>query len=206
MTERGIKVKNYLLNLLNQFIPVVLGVYIGIVASNWNENRVKKAEQDEFVKNLVLEIQVNKSRLEETLAYQEAIILAARKARKELDQQKLNAEFWSAGQWELLPGWEGVKIPALENSVHQSGIMTNALSGLDFVVINTIARSYNQQEDYKLWAHKLIIDNITQLGSDVKTAEVLTKLDVWQEVMDLERELLSQYDRTILALEKLENE
>lgn len=206
MKANGIIVKNYLLNLLNQFIPVVIGVYIGIVASNWNEGRVQKAEQREFVNNLVLEIQANKAKLEETLAYQQAILRSAKKARQELDPKIMEARFWTAGQWKLIPGWEGLKIPTLENSVHQSGIMTNALSGLEFQVINTIARSYNLQEGYKVWAEKLIIDNLTQLGSDTKTVEVLNKLEVWGDVMHLEQNLLNQYSQAIETLKKVQHE
>lgn len=200
------KIKNYLFNLFNQFIPVVLGVYIGIIASNWNENRIKKAEQNEFVKNLALEIQANKSKLEEAMVYQEAIISSAGKVKQELDQKTMEAAFWTVGQWKLISGWEGLKIPTLENSVHQAGIMTNALSGLDFKVINTIARSYNYQEEYKVFAQKLIFDRLTQMDGQVKTIEVLNKLEVWQDVINFEQELAKQYDQTLDELKNLRDE
>lgn len=45
---RGSKVKNYFLQMLNQFIPVILGVYLSIVASNWNTERVRVADQKEL--------------------------------------------------------------------------------------------------------------------------------------------------------------
>jgi hypothetical protein len=200
------KVKSYLFNLFNQFIPVVLGVYVGIVASNWNANSIKKAEQNEFVMNLALEIQANMSKLEETLAYQETIILSAGKVRQELDQKTMEAAFWTVGHFNMTPGWEGLKIPTLESSVHQAGIMTNALSGLDFKVINTIARSYNYQEEYKVYAQKLIFDNLTQLDGQVKTAEVLNELEVWHDVRNFGQELLRQYDQTLKELRDLKNE
>lgn len=200
------KVKNYLWNLFNQFIPVVLGVYIGIVASNWNENRLKKAEQTEFMKNLALEIQANKSKLEEVLTYQEAILISARKARQELDPNILESQFWSVGHWNLLPGWEGLRIPTLENSVQQTGITTNALSGLDFKIINTIARTYNYQEDYKVYSKRLIFDNLTQLSSEAKTAEVLAKLESWQDVINQEHSLIKYYDTALEELHKLNDE
>lgn len=200
------KAKGYLLNQLNQFIPVVLGVYIGIVASNWNENRVKKADQNEFVKNLRLEVQANKTKLEESIAYRERIFLSGEKIRKELAPKAMEAGFWSAGGWNQVPGWEGLRIPTLEKSVHQSGIMANALSGLEFSVINSIARSYNQQEEYKLYAQKLILDNLTQLDGQVKTAEALSKLGVWHDVMNMERELIQQYQKTLEELKKLQDE
>ena len=200
------KVKNYVLQMLNQFIPIVLGVYVGILASNWNSNRVRIAEQKEFLNNLDLEIQSNRSKLEEALSYRQTIFLSAKKVRQELDQKTMEANFWSVGHWTLLPDWEGLKMPTLENSVYQSAVMTNALSGLDFKVINTIARSYNYQEDYKVWAQKLIFDNLTQLGSDVKTVEALNKLELWNDVIFKEKELIEQYDQALNELSKLNYE
>jgi hypothetical protein len=197
------KVKNYLLQMLNQFIPVVLGVYLGIVASNWNENRVKKAEQNEFIQNLTLEIQANKSKLEEALAYRQNMFLTGKKIRKELGQQKMEAKFWSVGGWNLVPEWEGLQIPTLENSVHQTGITTNALSGLEFKIINSISSAYNYQEDYKIWTHKLIFDNITQISSETKTEEALNKLEAWNDVIHMEQVLIKQYDQTLEELSKL---
>lgn len=126
--------------------------------------------------------------------------------RQELDQKTMEANFWSVGHWTLLPDWEGLKMPTLENSVYQSAVMTNALSGLDFKVINTIARSYNYQEDYKVWAQKLIFDNLTQLGSDVKTVEALNKLELWNDVIFKEKELIEQYDQALNELSKLNYE
>lgn len=192
--------------MLNQFIPIVLGVYVGILASNWNSNRVRIAEQKEFLNNLDLEIQSNRSKLEEALSYRQTIFLSAKKVRQELDQKTMEANFWSVGHWTLLPDWEGLKMPTLENSVYQSAVMTNALSGLDFKVINTIARSYNYQEDYKVWAQKLIFDNLTQLGSDVKTVEALNKLELWNDVIFKEKELIEQYDQALNELSKLNYE
>lgn len=186
------KGKSYLLNLLNQFIPVVLGVYIGILAGNWNENRVKEAEQKEYVKNLKLEIQTNKLKLEEALAYQKAILQSARQVRVELPQEALESPFWTSGHWTIIPGWEGLKIPRLENAVHQSGIMANSLSGMQFRNIHTISQSFNHQEDYKMYVQRLILDNLTQLGNETKTVEVLNKLEVWQDVINIEIELIGQ--------------
>ncbi|KEO75216.1 hypothetical protein EL17_06025 [Anditalea andensis] len=197
------KIKLYLYSQLNQFIPVVLGVYIGIVASNWNENRVRKQEQEEFITNLILEIETNKEKLVEIKAYQEAILTSARKAGSELDDQLLEAPFWKVGHWKLINGWEGLKIPTLENAVQQSGIMTNALSGLDFTTIHLIARSYNHQEEYKIYAQKLIFDNLTQIDNATKTIEVINKLEVWQDMINLANAQIQEYDKTLENLSLL---
>ncbi|MDQ3393395.1 MAG: hypothetical protein M3512_04700 [Bacteroidota bacterium] len=101
--------KNYLLNMLNQFIPVVLGVYLGIVASNWNTNRIQKVEQLKFINNLNLEISENKNKLEKIIDYREDIVLKAKKVRQRIDKPAMEAQFWSVGQWSLLPWWKGAQ-------------------------------------------------------------------------------------------------
>lgn len=186
--------KDHLVSLLNQFIPVVLGVYVGILASNWNENRVQKAEQKEFIENLQQEIGENKTKLEEALVYQKKILQTARQTRQELDREVLEAAFWNADHFKLIPGWEGLNIPRLENSVYTSGIMINAMAGMEFGNISAISRTYHHQKDYELYAQRLIFDNLTQLEGEVKTEEVFNKLEVWQDVIFMGETLVEQYE------------
>ena len=204
--SRGKKVKNYLLQMLNQFIPVILGVFLGILASNWNTDRVQEAEQEEFVRNIYLELQSNKSKMEESLSYRKSIFSSAKKVRKELDPKILEAGFWSVGHWKHLPGWEGVKVPTLENSVYQSGVMTNALSGLDFKIINSIARSYNYQDEYKQWAERKIIEKLDNMPSDITTFEALSMIEPWYDIISLEQNLIRQYEQTLEILKNQDKE
>lgn len=192
-----IKAKNYFLQMLNQFIPVILRVYLGIIASNWNAERVQIEEQKEFINNLYLEINSNKAKMEESLSYRNSIFLSAKKVRQNLDPKISDAKFWSVGHWKHLPGWEGVKIPTLENSVYQSGIMTNALSGLDFKLINSIARSYNHQEEYKRWTERNILDKLDNMPSDITTFDALYLIEPWNDVIAMEQILVEQYEQTL---------
>lgn len=135
--------------------------------------------------------------MEESLNYRNSIFFICKKVRKELDPEILEARFWSVGHWKHLPGWKGVKIPTLENSVYQSGIMTNALSGLDFKIINSIARSYNYQEEYKHWSERKILDKLDEMPSDVTTYEALNMIEPWNDVIAVEQNLINQYDQTL---------
>ena len=90
-----------------------------------------------------------------------------------------------------------MKIPTLENSVYQSGTMTNALSGLDFKVINSIARSYNYQEEYKLWTERKILNKLDEIPSDATTFEALFMIESWHDVIAIEQNLIKQYEQTL---------
>ena len=200
------RVKNYLLQMLNQFIPVVLGVYLGIVASNWNENRVQQAQQQEFINNLYLELEANKVKITQTLAYRQTILAEARRLSNELSRDTLDARFWSVGGWNLVPGWHGLAIPTLESSVYQTGLATNLLEGLDFNIINGIARTYNYQTDYKLSAQKRVFDELTDLGYNINTQQALNAIEPWTDVIYYEQEVIARYDEALPQLAALQRE
>ena len=192
--------------MLNQFIPVILGVYLGIVASNWNESRVKRAEQQEFISNLRQELEANKSKIESTLTYRQSILSESRQLASNLSSDILDTNFWSTGGFSLIPGWQGANIPTLERSVYQTGLATNLMTGLKFDVINTIARTYNYQDSYNSIAQKLVLDKIINLEDEIKTRQVLNKFEAWYDVVITEEALMEQYNNALSHLDTLQHD
>ena len=117
-----------------------------------------------------------------------------------MNQEILNKGFWAAGGWELLHNWQGVQVPTLENSVYQTGIIGNTLSGLDFKTINTIAQVYSYQEGYKPLSEKLFTDKIVNLEGDETTTYVLGNFGWLKSFVEIEKELLYQYDISLKHL------
>lgn len=202
----NIGVKKYLLQMLNQFIPVILGVYLGIVASNWNESRVKRAEQQEFISNLHQELEANKSKIESTLKYRQGILNESRQLAGSLSSDTLEANFWAMGGFSLIPSWQGTNIPTLERSVYQTGLATNLMNGLEFAIINTVARTYNYQDSYNSFAQKLIFDKIINLEDRIKTRQVLNKFEAWYDVAITEEALVEQYNNALSHLDTLQHD
>jgi hypothetical protein len=185
--------------MLAQLIPVAVGVYLGIVASDWNTERKQKAAQKEFLNNVQLELLSNKLKLEKAVIYHASIVATADSLKKSLSQETLNKGFWSAGGWQLLDNWQGVEVPTLENSVYQTGIISNTLLGLDFKTINTIAQVYRYQDEYKPLAQKLFTDKIVNL-KDESTYYVLGNFGWLQSLVVSEKELLHQYEISLMHL------
>ncbi|WP_378410968.1 hypothetical protein [Rhodocytophaga aerolata] len=183
-----------------QLIPVAVGVYLGIVASDWNAEQKQRAAQKEFLNNLHLELLSNKMKVEKAVAYHAAAVANAENLQKSLNQETLNKGFWAAGGWGLLQNWQGVQVPTLESSVYQTGIIGNTLSGLDFKTINTIAQVYNYQADYKPLSEKLFTDKIVNLEGDESASYVLGNFGWLKSFVEIEKELLYQYDISLKHL------
>lgn len=190
--------KHFLI-MFTQLIPVAVGVYLGIIASDWNTERKQKAAQKEFLNNLYLEMLSNKIKVEKAVAYHESIKTTAHGLQNSLSQEILNKGFWSAGGFKMLTNWKGVQVPMLESSVYQTGILGNTLSGLDFKTVNTIAQIYNFQEEYKPLSQKLFADRIINVKSET-TNEVPENFGWLEDQVNIERELLYQYDMSLKHL------
>ncbi|MEQ9441961.1 MAG: hypothetical protein RIG62_23170 [Cyclobacteriaceae bacterium] len=188
------------LNMLSQLIPVALGVYLGIIASNWNDQRNQAALQQVFLQNLYLELSANQQKLKEASSYHEAMFQLSSTLLDHYSADTLQQGFWSLGGWRLLPGWEGLKIPTLESSVYETGTLQNTLLGLDFATINTIAQVYNLQGEYLAWANKLIFDRITTIKGNATTREAINNLQQWYDVTQKGQTLEKDYERLLILL------
>lgn len=197
---RSNEIKKTVLKMLGELLFVTVGIYLGIVASNWNEQRKQVQKQRDFLQTLCLEIAANNHKLNQTLAYREKILATSNQLRQQLSKNKLGANFWSSGGFQQIKGWQGVFLPPLENSVYQSGLISNTLSELDFETINAIAQVYSNQEEYKLWGRTLIIDKLISMNDEVTTQAVLSNLQFWNDVIVSEKELIKKYQ---IALKQL---
>lgn len=77
------------------------------------------------------------------------------------------------------------------------------MTGIKFENTSSISRTNNHQEDYKLCSRRLIFENLPQVGNQVKTVEVIDKLEVWQDVIFMEEKLIEQYRQTLEQLKTL---
>lgn len=186
----------HFLSMVAQLIPVAIGVYLGIVASDWNTDRKQRATQKEFLTNLYLEMLTNKQKLEKAAAYHASIVASADSVRKSLNREVLNKSFWSAGGWRLVKNWQGVQVPTLVGSVYQTGIISNTLLGLDFKTVNTIAQTYNLQQELKDHSHRLFLNKIGNINNET-TADVLGNFGWLGDLVFYEKELINEYTKSM---------
>ena len=194
--------KKYAIEAVLQLITVAVGVFLGVVASDWREERNQRAQQEEFLANLYQEISANRKKMEGTLAYHTMIIETSDRQLKELSQDILEKGFFEAGQWNLIPGWRGIENPILESAVYESGIIRNTFSDLDFTLISRVAQVYNFQKEYRNWYQMLIYDQMTETlkKDDATTSEVLSMISDWSDITNIDRGMLDLYDSAMVNI------
>lgn len=192
--------KKSLLQMLGELVLVTVGVYVGLVASNWNEERRRAANAREFLGKVAREIKANQAKVRQSLSYRKAVLTASSTLLRSLNPQMRSANFWKSGGFTIIPGWRGAQILSLENSVYQSGIISSVLADLDFETTHTIAQVYNHQEEYKLLVRMLITDKLTAIDEAATTSKVIGELQWWADVTKVEGDLVRKYDEALAEL------
>ena len=94
-----------------------------------------------------------------------------------IDEDELSKPFLSELDFSVLPGWYGINIPTLENSVFESGIISNSLSDLDFKTINQIAMIYNSLKEYKEIT-KSLANRFINVNSQTSFREIILMVQI----------------------------
>lgn len=187
-----------------QLIPVAVGVYLGILAGNCNENRMHQNQQNELLKNISLELKSNKEKLDVAYAYHIKIGDIADSILNNSPKEKLEQRFFENEGFFGIPGWRGVMIPPLEQSVFDSGIISNLMSGMDFKSLNKISKTYNQQKQYKEYC-QVITQKFISTDVNVTTRFILNDLLILKyDIPSMEGHLIKNIEEVIQYLEENE--
>ena len=187
-----------------QLIPVAVGVYLGILAGNCNENRMHQNQQNELLKNISLELKSNKEKLDVAYAYHMEIGEVADSILNNSPKEKLEQRFFENEGFFGIPGWRGVMIPPLEQSVFDSGIISNLMSGMDFKSLNKISKTYNQQKQYKEYC-QVITQKFISTDVNVTTRFILNDLLILKyDILSMEGHLIKNIEEVIQYLEENE--
>ncbi|MEM7575341.1 MAG: hypothetical protein AAF433_20710 [Bacteroidota bacterium] len=182
--------------LLFQLIPVAVGVYIGILAGNWNDARHAKATQNQFLKTLCLELDENRKLLEGAAEYHEILGQRIDSIREIASEDDMNLSVLGSGSFgSFIEGWRGIMIPSLERSIYDTGILANALVGLDFATINRISKVYNLQESYRTFAAP-ILERLLNMDLNTTRKEALLILSfITTDLNQMEFSLIQSYEQ-----------
>lgn len=169
-------------DLIFQLIPVAVGVYLGILGGNYNEQKRHQNAQEELLTNIALELKSNQEKLQFAYDYHVLIGEKVDSMINNSSREKLDSSFFGIGGFFAIPGWRGVALPPLERSVFESGIIGNLMSGMDFPTLNKISKTYNLQKEYKditqTITNKIIAATINQTTESMLNDMLLLKYDI----------------------------
>ena len=146
--------KKKIFELLFQIIPVMIGVYLGFLVSNWSEGKQRKAESQKLVDNMLVEINQNKTRVKQVLDYHQMLRDSSR-AILQSNAKLVQPDYF-----------EGTRRIRLANSAYNTGIQTGIINELSIDKIEIINKVYTFQNDYNQYGNMMMASLINQDFSD----------------------------------------
>ena len=119
-----------------QIIPVMIGVYLGFVVSNWADGNKRNQQVEIFIENLYSEIESNERKINSVIEYHKMVRDSSRHFTNPVNNITKPTFF------------QGTRTLKLTNSAYNTGIQTGIINNLKINQIQEINQLYTLQNDY----------------------------------------------------------
>lgn len=195
------KISDYLL----QLIMVILGVFLGMMASDWNASKSTEKNKKNLLLGLKSEINNNlkylKSRKESDLTVFFNSLDSLSKSLKS-NPEKLKEPFKNQTFTERVPNFPGLGRPQLDDAMFEATKYSNMLSNFDIELLKQLTKTYNLQ--YNIESTRNALD-LKLAGIDSQTI-YKDVLDLMWEVMESyfgsQYNLINEYEKTIELIDQ----
>jgi len=194
--KKKLKVSEYLI----QLILVVLGVFLGILASEWNAAKNLENNQKEVLKNIKIEIESNLK-----------IVTSAQQNRtkfnKSLDSlyplltdDLLKENLFDRNFSERFPNWRGIGDGQVSNAMFEMAKFSNMLSSMDIDIVSQLSKTYAVQEALNN-TRDTFLKKFFDFDSDAKYTDALRLMwSIRQELGSYENKLVNEYSKALEML------
>ncbi|MDC6388559.1 hypothetical protein PP182_07685 [Maribacter sp. PR1] len=135
-------------------VPVMLGVYLGLLANNWSKEKEDKLQTEKVLNNILQEIKYNEVTTQESLKYfrqlRDSIFLLD-------NRNSLPSDFTF---------WKGLNPPLLKNASFQSASLSGLLSRFDLDLLEQLSSVYKLQDDLELQSNTYIQSVTNKIGDE----------------------------------------
>ena len=192
--------KDKFLEYFLQFVMVVIGVFLGMMASEWSKSRSLESDTLNVIKGLRNEIQTNldylSNRKEKDLI---PFFDALDSLSNALENQPmvLNEKFKEKSFQERIPMFPGLGRPQLDNSMFETTKYSNLLTHFDIELLEQLTKTYNLQ--YNIDAtQKVLVQNLLNIDSNTVYRDVVDMMwDIMQDYFGAQYNLIRQYEKTL---------
>ncbi len=196
--KKGIKFYEYGI----QLILVIVGVFLGMLASEWNASNKLKSAQKEILHNIKLEIESNmtivKSAQKNKIKFFRSLDSLYPTLTKEVKDELLFDNDFN----QRFPNWKGIGDAQLSNAMFEVAKFSNMLSSMDIDIASQLSKTYTIQESFKdtrvTFINKLFdFNSKTTYGDGLRFMSAVRK-----ELGSFEEGLLRQYTKTLELLQE----
>ena len=187
MSKRKQKFKKKIIELLFQIIPVMIGVYLGLVVSNWSQNKQQKEKTASLTENIMIEVKTNRDKIANLITYHKKLRDSARH-NLGTKNNKIPSFF------------RGIRVATLPNSAHETGIQTGLLNEFPVEKLQILNEAYTYQDAYNKFGNILLssIFSMDFTDEEQSTIKALQYLSIaMSDVVYKEKELLEAYDNIL---------
>lgn len=153
------KFKKVLYETIVLILPVMLGVYLGLLANNWNNEKEERKQTEKALNNLSLEIEHNYLITKESLLY----------------FKQLRDTIYSLNNRNTLPSsfsfWKGLNPPLLKDASFQAASLSGVLSKFDIDLLQQLTSVYELQSDIELQSNNYVQSVTNKIGEENFTNE-----------------------------------
>lgn len=174
-------------DLIVQIISVMIGVFLGVIISNWSAANKDERKAEALVENIKSEIQNNKLKVENVIEYHKTIRDSARYYSNQEDSELYKLSFF-----------RGINTVILNNSAFDTGIQTGLLTEISVDRIQLLNDIYGKQKSYQDFSN-LLLSGLISLDFDQNEKayrRILLFLSIsMTDIVIKEEQLLESYSK-----------
>jgi hypothetical protein len=177
-----------------ELLIVMCGVFMGIMAGEWNSDRHLNQQRKLIMTNLKSEIKQNAAQLDRAIKYHTKIAATLDSLWLSSDQKQLAQLFLDGRGFNQIPGWHGLGVSILENSVYESARISDVFSGMELPMLTGLSRIYREIDGYNQVGRKLQ-DRLFDINSQTKFIDVLLTIEIVRgDILGYEKYIKTQLE------------
>ena len=201
----NLKMQSSWRNYLGQLIIVMVGVFLGMLVSDWNAERKLNKNRKAILVSIKKELEANKVILEDNLNKMKPFYSVMDSLYREgrINDELTNELFYARPFDERLPNWKGFGSDNLSNAMFEAAKYSNVIPGMDIELLEKLSAAYSLQElDESM--NKTFLDLFLNMDSAIKYRDVLGITDrIRQELNSMRAKLILEYEESIVLMDEL---
>ena len=185
-----------------ELVIVMVGVFLGILVSDWNEGRNHERLKQTLLSNMVAELETNKLRLDNAYEYHSKSFSILDSLWKSWDQSTLIKPFFEGRGFMQIPNWKGIGIPLLKKSSYESAVISNIFPDMNPKLLEQISNIYDDITIYTSGREK-IVDRMYNINSNTKLMDVFLIIEIIRgDILSSEKYLSNKCEKTIKLIKE----
>ena len=185
------------LNLFFEVVLIAVGVFLGLLANNWHEEREHRAQAQAALRNFVEEMEANCQATQINRQYHETLA-------RELHEFLASKEPPTDERYKKTVHFEGMRPEIFEHTAWDLALATQALSYLNPNLAFDISKVYTKQNAFQKLEDSFLASAFTPSGlSSDNLKGLATAMEIYLiDVNQLEPALVSRYEKIIPEIKR----